>query len=51
VSCKETSLARDLPFFVAAGYEVKKVKCVDLFLHARHVETVILMMRCGQNDK
>ncbi len=45
VSCKATSLARDLPFFVAAGYEVKKVKCVDLFPHAGHVETVVLVTR------
>jgi 23S rRNA (uracil-5-)-methyltransferase RumA len=45
VSCKATSLARDLPFFVAAGYEVKKVKCVDMFPHTGHVETIVLMSR------
>jgi len=45
VSCKATSLARDLPFFVAAGYEVKKVKCVDMFPHTGHVETVVLVTR------
>ena len=45
VSCKATSLARDLPFFVAAGYEVEKVKCVDMFPHTGHVETVVLMTR------
>ena len=45
VSCKATSLARDLPFFVAAGYEVKKVKCVDMFPHTGHVECVVLLQR------
>ena len=43
VSCKATSLARDLPFFVAAGYEVKKVKLVDMFPHTGHVETCVLL--------
>ncbi|MBC3796469.1 23S rRNA (uracil(1939)-C(5))-methyltransferase RlmD [Acetobacterium tundrae] len=43
VSCKATSLARDLPFFVEAGYEVKKVQCVDMFPHTGHVETVVLL--------
>jgi len=45
VSCKASSLARDLPFFVAAGYEVKKVQCVDMFPHTGHVETVVLIER------
>lgn len=45
VSCKATSLAKELPFFVAAGYEVKKVQCVDMFPHTGHVETVVLMSR------
>lgn len=45
VSCKASSLARDLPFFVAAGYEAKKVKCVDMFPHTGHVETVVLICR------
>lgn len=45
VSCKASSLARDLPFFAAAGYEVKKVQCVDMFPHTGHVETVVLMER------
>ena len=45
VSCKPTSLARDLPVFVERGYEVKKVKCMDMFPHTPHVETVVLMSR------
>ncbi|KRQ86162.1 23S rRNA (uracil-C(5))-methyltransferase RlmCD [Caloramator mitchellensis] len=43
VSCKPTSLARDLKIFVENGYEVKKVKCVDMFPHTPHVETVVLI--------
>jgi len=45
VSCKASSLARDLPYFVAAGYVVKKIQCVDMFPHTGHVETVVLMER------
>lgn len=45
VSCKPTSLARDLPVFVERGYKVTKVKCMDMFPHTPHVETVVLMSR------
>jgi 23S rRNA (uracil1939-C5)-methyltransferase len=45
VSCKPASLARDLPFFVEAGYRVEKVRCVDMFPHSTHIETVVLMSR------
>ncbi|WKY47717.1 23S rRNA (uracil(1939)-C(5))-methyltransferase RlmD [Eubacteriaceae bacterium ES3] len=45
VSCKATSLARDLPFFVEAGYRVDKVKCVDMFPHTGHVEVVTCLSR------
>lgn len=31
ISCKPTSLARDLEVLQASGYEVKKVCCVDMF--------------------
>ena len=39
VSCKPTSLARDLEPIQAAGYQVDKVCCVDMFPHT-HCETV-----------
>lgn len=45
VSCKPTSLARDIEIFEARGYKVKKVRCVDMFPGTVHVETVILMSR------
>jgi len=45
VSCKPTSLARDLKIFVEKGYKVEKVRCVDMFPHTPHVECVTLMSR------
>ncbi len=43
ISCKPTSLARDLEIFLARGYEVKKICCVDMFPNTVHVETVVLL--------
>ena len=45
VSCKPTSLARDIEIFEARGYKVKKVRCVDMFPGTVHVETVVLMSK------
>ncbi len=43
VSCKPTSLARDLKVFTEAGYAVKRVKLMDMFPRTQHVETVCLL--------
>ena len=43
ISCKPTSLARDLPYFLESGYKVQKVQCVDMFPSTPHVETVVLI--------
>lgn len=43
VSCKPSSLARDLKLFKEKGWEVQEVQPVDLFPHTTHVETVVLM--------
>ena len=43
ISCKPTSLARDLEVLQASGYEVKKVCCVDMFPATVHVETAVLL--------
>ena len=40
ISCKPTSLARDLEVLLARGYMVDKVQCVDMFPNTVHVETV-----------
>ena len=43
ISCKATSLARDLEMFQDRGYRVEKVCCVDQFCQTVHVETVVLL--------
>ena len=43
ISCKPTSLARDLEVLQARGYKVKKVQCVDMFPATGNVETVVLL--------
>ncbi len=43
VSCKPTSLVRDLEVFQANGYRVEKAAAVDMFPGTYHVETVVLM--------
>jgi len=45
ISCKPSSLARDLQVFVAHGYQVKKIQCVDMFPNTYHVETVALIQK------
>lgn len=51
VSCKPTSLMRDLLVFREAGYEVKRCCLVDMFPGTVHVETVVLLGRKMVNDK
>ena len=43
ISCKPTSLARDLEVLQARGYRVERVRCVDMFPATVHVETVCLL--------
>ncbi|MBQ8518039.1 MAG: 23S rRNA (uracil(1939)-C(5))-methyltransferase RlmD [Agathobacter sp.] len=45
ISCKPTSLARDLEIFLARGYDVKKICCVDMFPNTVHVETICLLSK------
>lgn len=51
VSCKPTSLMRDLLVFREAGYEVKRCCLVDMFPGTVHVETCVLLSRKIVNDK
>ncbi len=48
ISCKPTSLARDLKVFTASGYEVKRACAVDMFPGTANVETVVLLSRKSQ---
>lgn len=45
ISCKPTSLARDLESFLEAGYHVEKAVAVDQFPWSANVETVVLLSR------
>ena len=41
VSCNPTTLARDLQTITEAGYQIGRVRPVDLFPHTYHIETVV----------
>ena len=45
ISCKPTSLTKDLPVFLDNDYRVEKVQCVDMFPMTGHVEVVVLLQR------
>lgn len=45
VSCKPTSLARDLEILTARGYAVERACCVDMFPGTGNVETVVLLSK------
>ena len=43
ISCKPTSLARDLEVLQARGYRAERICCVDMFPATANVETVCLL--------
>lgn len=45
VSCDPATLARDVKFLSEHGYELRRVKAVDMFPHTVHVETVVRLQR------
>jgi 23S rRNA (uracil-5-)-methyltransferase RumA len=45
ISCKPTSLVRDLVVLQDKGYEMVKCVAVDMFPGTMHVETIVLMSR------
>ncbi len=45
ISCKATSLARDLPAFLQAGYRVERGLAVDQFCQTVHIETIVLLQK------
>ena len=45
VSCKPTSLVRDLEVFLDSGYQVEKAVAVDQFPWTANVETVVLLSK------
>ena len=49
VSCDPATLARDVKYLRENGYELDRVKAVDMFPHTVHVETVVLLSK-GEID-
>ncbi len=45
ISCKPTSLARDLEMLQGRGYKVEKAVCVDMFPATSHVESIVLLSK------
>lgn len=45
ISCKPTSLARDLEAFYAGGYRVTRACSVNMFCGSANIETVVLLER------
>lgn len=45
ISCKPTSLVRDLEVLQERGYKVEKAVAVDMFPGTIHVETIVLLQR------
>lgn len=48
ISCKASSLARDLEVFLARGYEAKRCVAIDQFPWTSGVEVIMMMQRCGK---
>ena len=49
VSCDSSTLARDVKYLCENGYEVNRVRPVDMFPMSGHVETVVLLSK-GEID-
>jgi 23S rRNA (uracil1939-C5)-methyltransferase len=45
LSCDPATLARDAAIFVAAGYQVRKLRVLDMFPQTSHIETLLLLER------
>lgn len=45
VSCKPTSLARDLEILQARGYTAERICCVDMFPFSANIETICKLVR------
>ncbi|MDU0894840.1 MAG: methyltransferase domain-containing protein, partial [Anaerococcus sp.] len=45
ISCNPQTLGRDIKRFMDRGYELKKLKAVDMFPQTMHVESIVLLIR------
>jgi len=51
VSCKPSTLARDLKYLNELGYKTLEVQPVDMFPHTYHVECIVLIKRAESRVK
>lgn len=51
ISCKPTSLARDLDIMIEQGYRMERVVAIDQFPGTGHVETVVLLSKLKSSKK
>ena len=49
VSCDSATLARDLKILCAGGYEMKRVRGVDMFPMTVHCESIVLLSKLKSN--
>ena len=45
ISCNPVTLVRDLKIFKERGYNIEKMKLMDMFPRTGHVETVVLLVK------
>ena len=50
ISCKPTSLARDLEILQARGYMAERICCVDMFPATANIESIVLLSKL-KSDK
>ena len=51
ISCNPVTLERDLNYLVKNKYEVKRIIPVDMFPGTEHVESIVLVTKCGLDGK
>ncbi|MCW2843346.1 MAG: rRNA m(5)U939 methyltransferase [Nocardioides sp.] len=49
VACDPAALARDVAFFAEHGYELRRIRALDLFPMTHHVECVALLEKTGSD--
>ena len=45
ISCNPVTLSRDIVYFKAKGYEIKRLQAVDMFPQTYHIETVAELVK------